>query len=295
MELTDLRYFANVARAGSFVRGAKLSHVSPPAISKTIKKLEDELGRQLFVRTTRRATLTESGEILLAHAQRVLDELESLGESLRSSSASVEGDLRIAANEVFSIHLLPAALSELLNEHPKIVPRVFEMIPQRMEPLLRDGRLDVGFTIGASASSEIESRTLGRSSGVLCVGRRHPLYARGRVRPKDLLRYPSVVPRFFEMEHLPPLDQWPEERCPRRVGATIELLQMGVELTLHGTHLGYFPEITVSPDLAARRLKALSGIAPGRPFELCALTRRGAPAKASVRALVERVAALVAK
>ncbi len=295
MELTDLRYFVNVARAGSFVRGAELSHVSPPAISKTIKKLEDELGQQLFVRTTRRATLTDSGEILFAHAQRVLDEIESLGENLRSSGSSVEGELRIAANEVFSIHLLPAALSALLQEHPKIVPRVFEMIPQRIEALLREGRLDVGFTIGASASSEIDSRMLGRSSGILCVGRTHPLYARGRVRAADLSRYSAVVPRFFEMEHLPPLDQWPEERYPRRVGATIELLQMGVQLTINGTHVGYFPEITVGPELAARRLKELKGLKPGRPFELCAVTRRGSPAKAAVRALVERVAELVSK
>ena len=66
-------------------------------------------------------------------------------------------------------------------------------------------------------------------------------------------------------------------------------------MTINGTHVGYFPEITVGPELAARRLKELKGLKPGRPFELCAVTRRGSPAKAAVRALVERVAELVSK
>ena len=67
MELTDLRYFWNVAHTLSFARGAALSHVSPAAISQAIKKLEGELGTRLFARTTRRVALTESGVLGDSH------------------------------------------------------------------------------------------------------------------------------------------------------------------------------------------------------------------------------------
>src|SRR5688500_20187318 len=71
VELTDLRHFFPVAATGSFGRGARLSHVSPPAVSKAVRKLEDELGARLFQRTTRSVRLTPAGEALRARCERI--------------------------------------------------------------------------------------------------------------------------------------------------------------------------------------------------------------------------------
>lgn len=268
MELDDLRYFQAVATTGSFARGAKSVHVSPPAVSKAVKRLETELGHVLFERTTRRVGLTEAGRLLSERCQRVFAELEDLQAVLGLTETKPRGELRIGAMEVFSIQLLPRALSKLVKAHPDVTPIVFEMIPDRMIRALQEGRLDLALTIGARPSPGIEILSLGRSRGVLVCGRGHPLYRRGRVSPRDLERHAFVVPRFWDAEELPPLDQFPEERYPRRVGATIELMQMEVELVKSGAYLGFLPHISVARELQNRSLKALAGLDIDTRFEL---------------------------
>src|SRR6266704_2614875 len=101
MELTHLRYFGHVAEALSFGRGARLAHVTPPAISKAIKNLEDEIGAPLFERTTRKVALTDAGRVLLARCRRVLAEVEGIRRDLDEARSTIGGELRIGANEVF--------------------------------------------------------------------------------------------------------------------------------------------------------------------------------------------------
>jgi DNA-binding transcriptional LysR family regulator len=288
MELSQLAYFLSVAEARSFRHGADRAHISPPAVTKAIQRLEEELGARLFSRTTRRVTLTPAGERLAVHCRAVFDRLARAREEIDESKATVTGELRVGAMEVFSILLLPAAISRLVQAHPLVTPRCHELVPQEMERLLLDGRLDVAFTIGAGGVRGVRYRSIGRSPGVLVCGRGHALFRRGRVDAGDLLRHAFVVPQFLGREHLPALDQFPEQRHPRRVGATIELLQMGVQLTVEGSYLGFFPEICVRQQLARGQLRALKGI-EGAQFELQALTRADAPPRRAARLLIEQV------
>jgi DNA-binding transcriptional LysR family regulator len=293
MELSDLRYFLNVATVKSFSKGAVMSHVSPPAISKTIHKLEAELGAKLFTRTTRRVLLTEAGERLRKRCLKIFDELDGARRDLEEVHTTVSGVLRIGAMEVFSIRLLPLALSRLLRAHPLVSSESHEMVPQEMERLIIEGRLDVGFTIGAGHVRGVRYQSVGRSPGVLVCGRSHPLYRRGRIRAADLSRHPFVAPRFLGMEHLPVLDQFPEHKHPRKIDATIELLQMGVELVREGNYLGFFPEVCVREHLDRKRLRALRGARFGVSFDLQALTRADATPKRSVVRLIEELTAII--
>ena len=97
------------------------------------------------------------------------------------------------------------------------------------------------------------------------------------------------MPRFFQREYLPSLDQFPDDIRPRKVGATIELLQMGNELALSGRFLGYFPEITSEHHLASGALRVLEGLGRLPAFDLQALTRKGAAPKRSAALLVARI------
>ncbi len=213
--------------------------------------------------------------------------------ALESARSSVSGPLRVGAMEVFSVFLLPIALCRMAERHPEVVPSSFEMLPQEMERRLLTGEIDVAFTLGDNEARGIAHTTLGTSPGVVVCGRTHPLYRRGRITKAGLLRHPSVVPLFRGSEHLPPIDQFPEERYPRRVGATIELLQMGIRMTLAGSYLGYFPEVSVRQQLDDGSLRALKGLALGPPFELRALTRKQIPPKAATAALIEQMRDLV--
>ena len=289
VELSDLRYFLNVATVRSFSKGATISHVSPPAISKTIHKLEAELGAKLFTRTTRRVILTEAGELLRKRCLKIFDEIDGARQDLEEVHTTVCGPLRIGAMEVFSIRLLPLALSRLLRAHPLVSSQSHEMVPQEMERLIIEGRLDVGFTIGAGKLRGVSYHTVGRSPGVLVCGRGHPLYRRRRISAADISRHPFVAPRFLGMEHLPVLDQFPENRHPRKIDATIELLQMGIELVCEGNYLGFFPEVCVHEQLDRKRLRTLRGVQFGVSFDLQALTRAGVTPKRSVVLLIEEL------
>lgn len=289
MELTDLRYFHRVATSASFVRAARLSHVSPPAISKSIRKLEEELGERLLARTSRRVALTPAGEVLLRRAERVLAEVDELRHDLDAVSGTVRGDVRIGAMEVFSLEVLPAAIARVVRAHPGVLPRSHEMAPERMEELLAAGKLDVGFTIGGGGERAVEYRVLGKSPGLLVCGKRHPLFRAGRVTRAALHEHTFVVPQFLGLEHAPPLDQFPEDRWPRRVGATIELLQMAIELVASGVFLGFFPEMSVRSHVASGRLRVLTGLGATAPFELRALLRSGVPPRPAVRVLLDEV------
>lgn len=288
MDLTLLEHFHHSARAKSFVEGARMSHVSPPAISKSIKKLESELGVALFRRTTRRVSLTPAGEVLLERTANLFRAIDDLRRDVHQAEARIGGDLRIGAMEIFSIYLLPVALSRVVKQYPSLIPRCYEMIPERMERLLLDDRLDVAFTIGSGhggANPKIRYDSIASSPGRLVCGKTHPLFPKRRLRAGDLLQYPSVAPKFFELDHLPSLDQFPERTHPRRVGATIELFQMAVQLVIEGSFLGYFPEASIRNHLREGRLRVLAG-APERRFEFRVLTRKDGVLRSSVPPLV---------
>ncbi len=289
MEISHLRYFFHVAETGSFSRAAALVHVSAPAMTKAIQKLESETGVRLFERTTRRVILTEEGKAVFRRAREILGQVDEISRDLDELASTVSGELRIAAMEVFSVRVLPRAISALVAQFPKVVPLVYEMHPDSMVRHLSEGLIDVGFTIGAVSGERVHSELLGTSPGRIVCGRSHPLYEKRRIVRDDLCRYSFVVPRFFQRESMPSLDQFPETKHPRKVGATIELLQMMVELTLAGSYLGYFPEISVAHHLETGLLRVLTGLRGLPTFELRALTRKGVPPRRSAVLLITEI------
>ncbi len=292
MELTDLVYFRNVADSLSFKEGARRSHVSSPAISKTIAKLEQELGTKLLARTTRQVRLTPSGEVLLSGSRRVIEEIEAIRREIDQVESVVRGALKIGALEVYSLYLLPLAIARIVERHPELTPKSYEMIPDQIERRVASGDLDVGLSIGSAPVGPLLERVrLGTSPGLVVCGRSHPLFARGRIDEKALQQHAFVIPEFLGQEHLPVLDQFPDARHPRRIGATIELLQMGVQLTLSGKYIGCFPEISVRSHVAAGTLRALKGLAPWAPFELYAVVRKGIRPKPAVPILIDTIKA----
>ena len=222
-------------------------------------------------------------------ARAALAEVDGIRKDLDDLDAKVAGELRIGAMEVFSLRALPRALAELVSNHSAVVPQAFEMHPEAIQRHVADGTLDVGFTIGRSSWRGVPPRRSVRhrpesvAVGPTAVSRA----AHRRCRPRAI---PVRVPRFFQQEHLPALDEFPDDRYARRVGATIELLQMGVELVLAGKLLGCFPAISIEHLVKSKELAVLSGLRSLPRFELVALTREGVAPKRAASALVELLA-----
>lgn len=120
MNTNDMIVFAEVARSGSFAAVAKARNMDPSSISRTIAGLEATLGVRLFQRTTRRMSLTEEGELYLARAVPLVEDLAAVQAEARQSRAVPSGNLRLTASVTFGQNALMPLLPEFRRIYPEI-------------------------------------------------------------------------------------------------------------------------------------------------------------------------------
>ncbi|MBQ7499144.1 MAG: LysR family transcriptional regulator, partial [Selenomonas sp.] len=117
MELRVLKYFLTVAQEESFSRAAEKLHLSQPTLSRQLKELEDEFGKQLLIREPRRILLTDDGQLLRRRAEEILSLVKkTTGELLHSEEIS--GDIRIGAGESIHFALLMETAQKLRQQYP---------------------------------------------------------------------------------------------------------------------------------------------------------------------------------
>ena len=148
MRLNQLRDFLAVVENGSIRAAARRLALSQPALTKSLRQLEDELGAVLLARGVRGARPTELGRAFLARARAVSADLRRAREELAQLRGSTEGSLAIGSAPGPALGLLPDALARVRARWPKATLRVVDLTPSEVLPALRDGSLD--FALGAS-------------------------------------------------------------------------------------------------------------------------------------------------
>ena len=126
MELHQLRYFLAVARTRNFSRAAEQCYVAQPSLSQQIMKLEAELEEKLFERTKREVTLTPAGEVLRAHAERVLEEVDLARDGVRELRGLVRGRVTLGALPTVAPYFLPQRLRAFSAKFPDVEVVVHE-------------------------------------------------------------------------------------------------------------------------------------------------------------------------
>jgi len=153
--LTGIVAFARAASHGSFTAAAQSLSVSPSAVSKTIQRLEQQLGLRLFTRTTRSLVLTPEGRELHARALQLLRAAEDVVQSAAAVRAEPSGTLKIAAPLPIGTRLLAPALPEFRRRHPKL--QIDLRLNDRFVNLVEEG-IDVAIRLGTLADSNLVSR-----------------------------------------------------------------------------------------------------------------------------------------
>lgn len=120
MELRVLQYFMAVAREQNVSRAAESLHLSQPTLSRQLRDMEEELGKQLFIRGTRRITLTDEGMILRKRAEEIMDLVKKTEKEIALTDSSISGDVYIGAGETECVHFLTEAARLLQQEHPDV-------------------------------------------------------------------------------------------------------------------------------------------------------------------------------
>lgn len=143
MTLNELRYIVAVSQERNFRRAAERVYISQPALSLAIQKLEEELGVQIFERSRTAVSVTPIGELVVAQAQRALEEIAQIKEIASQGKDHLVGTLRIGAIYTVGPYLLPELIPVLKRKAPQMPLEMEENLTANLEALLANGRLDV--------------------------------------------------------------------------------------------------------------------------------------------------------
>jgi DNA-binding transcriptional LysR family regulator len=173
MELRHLRYFVAVAEERGFTRAAERLWVAQPGLSTQIRRLETELGVQLFERHARGVDLTQAGELLLERARAVLAAASVAGATGEDVRVGVHGTLRLGVSSGPGWSGTPVLLEQFAAERPQVEITVMQGPGGALWRDLRDARLDAVIAPAAYGSPDLRSAELGQEPWVVVAGPDH--------------------------------------------------------------------------------------------------------------------------
>ncbi|MGW2343438.1 LysR substrate-binding domain-containing protein [Streptomyces sp. NPDC001661] len=187
MELRHLRYFAAVAGTRHFGKAAQALHMAQPPLSQAIRRLETELGVELFTRTTRQVSLTGAGEVFRTDVERILTSVDEAVARVGRFASGVEGVLRVGLTGAASYRQLPTLARLVKQEMPHVRMEVHtEMLTPAQEHGLDERRLDVGVLRPPIRQEGIAHRLIAEEPLVAAVPEGHWLADATTVRVEQL-------------------------------------------------------------------------------------------------------------
>lgn len=188
MELLQLKYFQAVAEMEHITKAAQMLNVTQPSLSKTIARLEEDVGVPLFDRQGRNIRLNSFGKVFLEHVTRAFRELEDGEKKIHDMAGMSEGSVKIATS-ITSI--LPDLLGSFLRKYPNIHFRQVLQPPTVVKKMLEEGEIDLSIT-GPIEGSDLEWRLLRTEEIYVVVPENHRLAGQSEVRMSDLKDEPFL-------------------------------------------------------------------------------------------------------
>jgi len=174
IDLSQIETFLAVAREGSFSRAARKLFRTQPAISQTIRRLEQEVGEPLFDRSSRDATLTDAGRALTDYAEKMLNLRSEAVNAIHSLRQLERGRLSIAANEFTCLYLLPI-LDEFRRQHPMVQVCVQRAMASRVPNEVQNRNAEMGVITFKPESADLRTIAVYRDELAFVVPPRHSL------------------------------------------------------------------------------------------------------------------------
>lgn len=194
MDIRVLEYFLAVAREESITKAAKVLSMTQPPLSRQLKELEDELGKQLFIRGNKKVTLTEEGVLLRKRAEELIELMEKTKEEIRSSEERIHGTVLIGAGESDAVSFLARTARRLQMSHPDISYHLYSGDATSITEKLDHGLIDFGLLVEPVDISKYEYLRLPVKDtwGVL-MRRDSPLAVKDQILAEDLWEKPLIV------------------------------------------------------------------------------------------------------
>ncbi len=251
MDLRMLANFLRVAEVGSVKGTAELINLAQPALSRQIALLEREFGAPLFVRSSRGVTLTEAGDALRVHAERILGEMERAREALSETARVPAGTLSLGLPTSMRYVLSSSLVSSYRRSYPEVVLRVHEAIGHVIEDLLTRRMLDVAILIAGAAEIDADLTPL-VSEDVYLAG--PPGAGLDMHRPVPVT-YLSQLPMILLSPHnrlrLKISEELARHRLSMRANLEVEGQPLVLDLIKHGIGYTVLPYCAIEAEMAA--------------------------------------------
>lgn len=196
MELRVLQYFLAVTREQSISGAADSLYLSQPTLSRQLKELEEELGKQLFIRGSRRVTLTEEGMILRKRAEEIIELVKKAEDEITQSDEIIAGDITVGTGETDGLRFLARAAHSLQTDHPLIHLNIISGDKTTVMEDLDRGLIDFGIILGEVDTSKYEYIKIPHKDiwGVM-MRRDSPLAEKQEITADDLIDKPLIISR----------------------------------------------------------------------------------------------------
>ncbi|MCD2492345.1 LysR family transcriptional regulator [Lacrimispora sp. NSJ-141] len=196
MEFRVLQYFLAVTREQSISGAAEALHLSQPTLSRQLRDMEEELGKQLFIRSNRKITLTEEGMILRKRAEEITELVKKAQDEISLSDETIAGDITIGAGETDSVRCIARIARSLQTEYPLVHVHIISGDKSSVLESLDRGLIDFALLFGEIDSSKYERLPLPCEDiyGVM-MRKDDPLADKDVIAPEDLWDKPLIVSR----------------------------------------------------------------------------------------------------
>lgn len=193
MQGIALKYFMEVAQAGSLSGASRRLHVAISAISRQITALEEEVGAALFVRAPRGMVLSEAGRLLLAHARRTQLECDEVLRQIGALQGKPHDEIRVGASEGAAQGFLPVAMVNFRARYPRTRFSLHVVTPPQAVRALVQGDIDVSVSFNVDPAQGVQVLHSWRAPVYAVMRADHPLSARRSLDVKDVLPYPLAL------------------------------------------------------------------------------------------------------
>jgi LysR family hydrogen peroxide-inducible transcriptional activator len=184
MELAQLRYFLAIASCGSFSRAAAEHGVTQPALSRSIAKLEEELGQPVFERKPRSVALTAAGRLLQRRATQAIGVLEDAKAQISDDGQT--GLVRVAAIPTIAPYFLPPLLRDFARAHARATVQVIEDVTEGVLKRCDHGDVDLAIVALPVAAKYLQVEPLFQEELLLVLPKTHPLVTKRRIAVDDV-------------------------------------------------------------------------------------------------------------
>lgn len=292
LELQQLQCFIAVLEEGGFKRATARLGITQPALSYQVKRLEEELGVQVFRRGPGGVAPTDAGRILLDHAHRVIAAVREAHQAVRELSGGVTGELHVGAIKCVGQYFLPAVLKALRAKHAGVRPTLVFLHSDELLDALLASKLDVALVVDPAPDERLAFTPVFDEQISLVAGPGHRFYGRAVVDVAELKDVPVVAldPRISAgalAKHY--LDRQGISVVPALTADDITTLKRLVE---SGMGVAFLPDMAtaedVAPDGKPARLSR-SALEPTLSLPLVVATWRDARRSLAVDAFVAEI------